>query len=130
MKKVFFSYAHEDSQFAQKLLAGLDAADLPVWLDKADMSPGDPWKDKIRNELQQASAMIVLVSPRSVDNQMVQFEVGAASTLGKRIIPVVIADTNIERGLPDWLRDYAFIDARQRSIQEVALEVVRAVAVE
>ncbi len=128
MKSVFISYAHQDSQAAQELRASLQDAKISGWMDKADIASGEDVAQRVKELIRGANVIVILVSPRSVGSPWVQFEVGMALTLGKRIIPVLIGDTNIERGLPDWLQEYAFIDARQRPIQEVALEVARAVS--
>ena len=130
MKKVFISYAREDSQVAQELRSSLADIEVSGWMDQVDIASGAAIAHQVKDAIREASAIVIFVSPRSVDSQWINFEVGAAMALNKRIIPVFIGDTGIEGGLPDWLREYKFIDARLRPIQEVALEIARAAAVE
>lgn len=129
MTQVFFSYAHEDAQVAQELRSSLADIEVSGWKDEVDIATGAALAQQVKDSIREASAVVIFVSPRSVDSQWINFEIGAAMALDKRIIPVFIGDTGIEGGFPDWLREYEFIDARLRPIQEVALEIARAVSV-
>ena len=130
MKKVFLSYAHEDAQVAQELYSSFADIEVSGCMDQVDIASGAALAHQVKDAIREASAVVIFVSPRSVDSQWINFEVGVAMALDKRIIPVFIGDTGIEGGFPDWLREYEFIDARLRPIQEVALEIARATSVE
>ena len=56
----------------------------------------------------------------------VQFEIGAAEALGKKIIPVIVSGKNLEGELPDILKDRQVIDARDRPSGDVVRDVERA----
>ena len=73
-----------------------------------------------------ATAVVVLVSDRSLASPWVQFEVGAAESMGKPVIPVLIGTAGIEDKLPDWLKGLQYLDGRTRPIKEVAIELGRA----
>ena len=81
MKKIFFSYAPEVSEVAQQLRETLSDAEVSGWMDSADIASGRAIGQKIRESITAASDIVVLVSPRSVNDQWVQFEVGAAWAL-------------------------------------------------
>ena len=78
MKKVFISYAHDDSEFAKHFLASLRDAEVSGWMDSADIASGEAIAHKIKQSITSASVIVVLVSPRSINDQWIQFEVGAA----------------------------------------------------
>jgi nucleoside 2-deoxyribosyltransferase len=54
-----------------------------------DLSAGEKWESKLRNELSSTDVVVALLSPRSVDSSWVLHEIGAAWALEKPIIPVV-----------------------------------------
>lgn len=128
MKRVFLSYARGDENVARELAAGLRDAELSGWMDQSDIATGDAIADKLKESLRQASAIVLLVSERSLKSQWVQFELGAAFAMGKSIIPILIDEAGIEISLPDWLQGIAYLDARGRPIKDVAKEVVHALS--
>lgn len=130
MKKVFLSYAHDDSAIAQELLKSLADTSVLGWMDQADIASGEAISRVVRESIQQASAVLVIVTTRSIASQWVQFEVGAAWGMGKRIIPVIIGDAATEKGLPDWVLQFQYVDTRGRPIADVANDVTRAISEE
>ena len=81
----------------------------------------------MRNALKDAHAVVVLLSPSSLDNRWVQFEIGAAEAMEKQIIPVLIAGDHTEDHMPEILRDRTWVDARHRPDEEVVRDLKRAV---
>ncbi len=123
--KVFLSYARGDETAAQELRAELRDVDLAGWMDESDIASGDVISQKIKEALESASVVVVLLSERSLKSPWVQFELGAAFGLGKRIVPVFIGRKGGEQSLPDLLRGTMYLDARDRPMNEVAGEVAR-----
>jgi hypothetical protein len=128
MKRVFLSYASGDENVARELAAGFRDAELSGWMDQSDIATGEAIAEKLKESLRQASAIVVLVSERSLKNQWVQFELGAAFAMGKSIIPVLIGEAGIESSLPDWLQGMVYLDARGRLMKDVAKEVAHALS--
>lgn len=126
MKRVFISYARGDELSARELRDNLRNMEVAGWMDESAIASGDAISKKIRESLHRASAVIVLVSERSLRSPWVQFELGAAEGMGKAIIPVLIGPEGIERKLPEWLQGLSYVDARTQPIQEVAAAVTRA----
>jgi TIR domain len=123
MKRVFLSYAHDDAQAVQTLRQSLRDIKVSGWMDQSDIATGGAIAKQVRESLRQSSAVIVVVSKRSLKSQWVKFEVGAALGMGKRIIPIVIGQKHGLQVLPDWLQDLPYIDARGRPMQDVADEI-------
>ena len=119
MTSVFISYSQADSEIASRVQGALKDISISGWLDQADIAAGDSISSKVKESLKQANALIVLVSPSSLANKWVQFEVGAAFGMGKPIIPVIIDSQSPDMVLPEWLNDYQYIDARNQPIDEV-----------
>lgn len=87
--KVFVSHSAVDTVFARKLRNLLfQRANARVFTTE-ELSAGEKWESKLRNELAAADVVVVLLTPNSVDSSWVLHEIGAAWALGKPIIPVV-----------------------------------------
>ena len=125
MKNIFISYAHQDSQKVEELLSKLKEIQVSGWLDQADIAAGVEISSVLRDSLRKASAILVLVSPASLSSKWVEFEVSAGQALGKTIIPVIISGEGVENELPPSIADIMYIDARKKSLDEVASEIKR-----
>jgi hypothetical protein len=123
MNRVFISYARGDQSVAARLLSEVQHVSFEGWMDTADLAGGEAFSASIRDALRRSSAVVVLISPRSLDSKWVQFEIGAAEALGKRIIPVIIEGKDIESSIPDALWGVTWLDARDKSLSEVAREI-------
>ena len=63
----FISYVREDMRQAHILRRRLEAAGVPVWLDTADLWPGEDWRAKIRQAItEDALVFIACFSERSL----------------------------------------------------------------
>jgi len=67
--KIFLSYAREDMGMAKKLYHDLKRYGLDVWLDMKSLLPGDKWKDKIQNAIENSNYFIALLSRRSINKR-------------------------------------------------------------
>src|SRR5271154_6938788 len=87
--KVFVSYSRKDSGFAQMLVATLAERGFDAFLDKTDIAPGEPWKERLAGLIASADTVVFAVSPDSVASPVCGWELEESTRLGKRIIPVV-----------------------------------------
>ena len=95
--KVFVSYSRKDSAFAQMLVGALAERGFDAFLDKTDIAPGEPWKERLAGLIATADTVVFSVSPDSVGSTICAWELEESARLGKRIIPVVarrIADAD------------------------------------
>ena len=104
--KVFISHAHSDKLLARNVAEALSRSGLEVWSD-ADVMPGDNWAEEHAEALDSSQAMIVLLSPASLQSQEVRSDISFA--LGQqpykdRVIPVVISSYDLlEYGDVPWV---------------------------
>ena len=128
MADIFISYSHQDSRTAKELLSRLKGVQVSGWQDQADIATGDAISTVLRERLRKSNAILVLISPASLRSRWVEFEVSAGQALGKTIIPVIIGGEGVENDLPSYIADVTYIDAREKSLDEVAFEIKRAVS--
>jgi uncharacterized protein YjbI with pentapeptide repeats len=128
MSDLFISYARSDAEAAERLVKALSAVNVVGWLDHADIAAGNSFGAEVRKALLTSDAVLVLLSPRALHSEWVQFEIGAAESLGKYVIPVIISGEHLEQQLPEILRNRQWIDARERPEAEIAREVRNALS--
>jgi hypothetical protein len=85
----FFSYAHEDAEFALRLAKDLRAGGATVWMDRLDIKPGERWDRAIEDALAKCPQMLVILSPAAVESTNVMDEVSLALEEGKTVLPVI-----------------------------------------
>jgi len=106
MAKIFLSYARQDGEFTLKLAIRLKDAGVEIWIDQLDIPAGERWDRAIQQSLESCKALLLVLSPASVDSENVMDEVGFAAEERKLIVPVLFQSCKI----PFRLRRLQFID--------------------
>ena len=105
--KVFLSHTHKDSFLAKKIASALVASGLDVWNAETEILPGDNWAEKISNALKESDAMVVLLTPESLESRIVQREIEYAlgdKSYNKRLIPVLVgSEENVSVESIPWI---------------------------
>jgi tetratricopeptide (TPR) repeat protein len=86
---VFVSYAHEDRQVAFELASELEARGILVWIDRR-IRAGSHWDREIQAAINEAKAMVVLLSKHSVASTAVHDEFSLALDEGDLVIPLLL----------------------------------------
>ncbi|MEX5217601.1 MAG: toll/interleukin-1 receptor domain-containing protein [Nitrospiraceae bacterium] len=95
-KRVFLSYARADRDQARKLAHHLREAGLDVWDPEREILPGSDFTSALKEALEKAEAVVVLISPEAMESRSVSLEIEyalGARHLRGRLIPVVIRPT-------------------------------------
>jgi hypothetical protein len=88
--KVFISYSRKDAAiFAQGLVEHLKASGFDAFLDKTDIAPGEPWKERLAGLIAASDTVAFVVSPGSVVSDICGWELEESARRGKRVIPIV-----------------------------------------
>ena len=90
MGHVFVSYARGDADIVQKVVRELDGARLGTWIDREDIPGGARWRTQIVDAIERATAVVIALSPRSVESDNVRKEIDLAENARKPIVPVFI----------------------------------------
>jgi hypothetical protein len=86
-KLVFVSHAGEDTWVARQIAREITARGARPFLDEADIDVGAEFEEDIRNFLDQADELLVLMTPWALERPYVWAEIGAAWI---RRIPIVV----------------------------------------
>jgi TIR domain len=101
MAKVFISFIHEEEEYAeavQTFIARILGAEAKPFLssDQRQIYAGEKWLDRIMEELQGATVILLMLSEESVKRPWVNFEAGAAWMKKDTVtIPVCFGDLHI-----------------------------------
>lgn len=121
MNDLFISYSRKDTEFVGKLVEDLIASDISVWLDQREIDFGDLWEQKIQRALEKCDALMIILSPDSVNSRHVRDELSLSIENGKKIIPVMFRDCE----LPSELVPVNFADFRDNYEPALELLIIR-----
>ncbi len=106
MSIVFISYSHTDSADAEAIVSTLDKIGVKSFQDVKDIEWGQPISARVRDGLESAAAIIVIVSPGSIKSQWVAYEFGYGTGTNKRVLPYL---THPSIDLPGFMADLSYV---------------------
>jgi len=111
---VFISYSHDDADFVDQLAMHLVAENARVWVDRWELHVGDSLHRRIEGAMDQASAVLFVLSPASVASEWCQRELSAGLVRELEenrviVLPVLVEDCEV----PLFLRDKMYADFRR-----------------
>lgn len=93
--KIFLSHSMSDRPLARNIAQGLVDLGFVVWFDEWDLQPGENWAKAVGKALESADAMVVLVTPDSMQTwqrEEIQYALTTPRFEG-RLIPVIVKST-------------------------------------
>ena len=99
MSHVFISYSRRDLDFAKQLVDDLQKSGLKVWFDQISIEPGMQWDAAIEEGLKAAIAVIVIISPDSMESINVRNEINFARDNDQLILPVLFKPAQVQLNL-------------------------------
>jgi hypothetical protein len=106
MPKVFISYSHIDSKVADEITEVLSNQTIEFFRDIKDIEWGDSIDTEVQNGLDDASALLVIISPASLKSQWVPFEIGYAAGKRIKILPFL---THPSLDVPSYIKDLKYL---------------------
>ncbi len=104
MSDVFIAHVGEDAEVTLEIALGLEQAGYTTWCYEVDSIPGPSYLIQTGQAVEQAKAVVVVISPHSVGSRQVTKEVVRAHESGKEFIPLLRGITHIEfqNRQPEW----------------------------
>lgn len=109
MTQVFLSSSAKNNAIKDKIGKALMCEGLTIWTNKTDIKTGTAFKEEINRGIEGADNFIYLMSPDVLSSQYCHLELTHAFANNKRIIPLLIEETDIEL-IPLQLQELQFID--------------------
>jgi HEAT repeat protein len=89
-RHLFVSYRSAELDFALQLAADLKNAGVRLWMDRLDIEWGDDWRNALEQNIDQASAMLVLLSPGYIRSRYCMRELARADHKDIRRLPILL----------------------------------------
>jgi len=109
---VFISYASQDIAIANSIAENLEHHGLRCWLAPRDVKPGALYADAIVGAINEAKALVLVLSGSAVTSSHVSREVERAASKRKPMIAFRIDAAPLSRALEYFLGESQWIDVR------------------
>jgi hypothetical protein len=127
MADIFISYARADKQFVRRLYSELQRFKVRGFMDETDLAAGADLSRKLRETVEHADAVVVVLSEEAAKSRWVMAEIGLAQSFNKAVIPVLAPRASYDLSVPEQLVDTIVIDANNQSLEVTAAKIVAAV---
>jgi TolB-like protein/Flp pilus assembly protein TadD len=107
---VFISYASQDAAVAERLCATLEPAGFPCWIAPRDVQAGALYADAIVRAINEAKAVVLVLSASAIGSDHVAREVERAAAKHKPVIAFRIDTAALNPGLEYFLSNSQWID--------------------
>jgi len=114
---VFLSHSSKDKEWVAKLKNDLMQYGIKVWLDKDQIRPGEIFVHALEDAIDHCKAIVLVISPESIQSKWVQEEYARAISLEKQkgvsvqVIPVILETAEV----PSFLSSRNYVDFREES---------------
>ena len=109
---VFLSYASQDAAVANSIVESLEAQGLKCWMAPRDVKPGAQYADAIVRAINEAKAVVLVMSGSAVASSHVGKEIERASSKRKSIIVFRIDAAPLNHALEYFLSESQWIDVK------------------
>jgi hypothetical protein len=123
----FISYSSKDAAAASELCALLEERSVSCWMAPGSIPSGRIYSEEIMDGVDASDCMVVLISANSVESDNVLREVEQASKSKKRLIPVLLDETQVSRALDFHIRPVQWVDAMGGALAREADNIAAAV---
>lgn len=127
--KIFVSYPSDQRDVAERLRLALEGEGHDVFTDRTELKEGEPFHAALREAIDDADAMIFMVTPRSVaPGSYALSELDLAQrqwrSPGGHVLPVLVEPTPLS-AIPAYLRSVTLLQPRGDLVAETVAAVAR-----
>ncbi len=120
-RTVFISHSVGDADWARSFAQALKERGVTVWFDGFDVQPGESVRDALEAGLRGSDVLVALFDADAPSKPNLFFELGAALSMGKKVIPIV--PRNLDPSslpLDVRLRRYLIRDTPEHTAEELS----------
>ena len=97
-RHIFISYSRADTSFAIDIRDKLISSGHKAWMDESGIAGGEDWHIRIGAAIDEAKAVVAILSPDALGSTWVRRELNYADRTGKPIFPIICKHSAI----PGW----------------------------
>lgn len=94
-RSIFISHSHADADFAELLKLKLEKRGVEAWIDNERLKIGQDWREEIDSGIENAMAVIAIMTPEARKSEYVTYEWAFAWGKGKKIFPLMLKQTQL-----------------------------------
>jgi hypothetical protein len=94
---VYVSYSQLDTKLAMGIATGLEKLGHKITIWEKEIGGGSESQDVMARAMENCNALVVLITPNSLERPFVMAEIGAARALKKKRIPVIFDGVEVPR---------------------------------
>ncbi len=121
MQHVFISFKAEDLDFAENVIGRLEKEGFASWVD-SHIEAGREWRGAIDFAIENAFALIVIMTPEAKVSEYVTYEWAFACGIGVRVVPILLRPTQLHPRL-EALQYLDFTNVRSRPWERLIEEI-------
>jgi TolB-like protein len=133
LRRVFISYASQDAAIANAVVTALERAGISCWIAPRDVTPGALYADGIIRAINDAKALVMVLSASSIGSPHVGKEVERASSKRRPIVTLKVDTATLTTALEYFLSESQWIDwvveGKETALKKVADAVRRHMAI-
>jgi TolB-like protein/Tfp pilus assembly protein PilF len=126
-RSVFLSYASHDAETAKSICEYLERRGVSCWMAPRDVPAGALYADAIVRAINEAKALVVVLSQSAVASSHVGKEIERASSKKKKIIAFRIDPAQLTPALEYFLSESQWIDVPALGMQAALVKLAEAV---
>jgi TolB-like protein len=127
LARVFISYASQDADTANQICRSLESQGIGCWIAPRDVKPGAEYADAIVRAINDAKALVLVMSAGAVASAHVGREVERAASKRKPVIAFRIDAAPLSAAMEYFLSQSQWIDVPVIGMKAALLQVVEAV---
>jgi WD40 repeat protein len=101
MADVFISYSRKDIAFARLLHQAFEDNNFETWIDWQDIPPSAAWLAEVCEAIEKSDTFVFIISQTSIESEICNLEISHAVKNNKRLIPIVIDETDPKKVTPE-----------------------------
>ncbi|HEU5424566.1 MAG TPA: TIR domain-containing protein, partial [Nitrolancea sp.] len=107
---LFVSYASSDRDRVLPIIDRLEAAGVPLWVDREGIGGGASYAQEIAEAIAHAAAVLLLCSPASLASRNVKQEIALAWRHERPYLPLLLEPASVPPDLEYWLEGIQWIE--------------------
>jgi TolB-like protein len=126
-RDVFVSYASQDAAIANAVVEDLERQGIKCWIAPRDVRPGTEYADSIVAAINEAKALVLILSATAVASPHVGREIERAASKLKQVIAFRIDAAPLSRSLEYFLSNSQWIDVQALGMPGALTRLTQAV---
>ena len=128
MAKIFLSHSLDDAAYAERLAKALKW-DVTRSRDDRELAFDEGFGFGMSFVIKEADAVVVLVSEQALKSGWVMTELGIAWATKKRIIPVLVPDSQLRKAdVEGPLSTLYWLEGGKATVSDIAIRIEKAIA--